>query len=180
MTGLDFSPNAVKYIVESLGLPCLQGTLPHPDLRPESVEVVTMWSSLEHVHQPLETLRQVHRLLVPGGRLIVSVPNIRSLPFRWFGAAWFGLDLPRHLTHFSVPTLRLMLEQAGFNVTDVRMSWHSEWTQTSAKTAVQGGLAPFWLGWFQSRRLASLLGRYCLWTRQTDDIVLMATKPVQA
>src|SRR5262249_5633000 len=83
------------------------GSLPPPELRRASFDVIPMWHSLEHVHAPLEVLRQAHRLLVPGGRLVVAVPNIDSLPFRWFGPAWFGLDLPRHLTHFAPWTLQL-------------------------------------------------------------------------
>src|SRR5207245_2368088 len=111
--GLDTSPAAVER-VRQLGLPGLVGTLPHPDLEPESFDLITMWHSLEHVHAPLSVLQQAHRLLAPGGQLIVAVPNIDSLPFRWFGSAWFGLDLPRHLTHFAPWTLQLMLQRAGF------------------------------------------------------------------
>jgi SAM-dependent methyltransferase len=175
--GLDFSPTAAAHVEQTLGIPCLQGTLPHPDVKPESLEVVTMWASLEHVHQPLATLRHVHQILVPGGRVIISVPNIAGLPFRWFGTAWFSLDLPRHLTHFSITTLRQMVERAGFEVDGVRMAWHSDWTQASASAARQRQQKPFWLGWFQSRRLASLVGRYCILTQQSDDIVLFAKKP---
>ena len=50
-------------------------------------------------------LREARDLLAPGGKLVVAVPNIDSLPFRWFGRHWFGLDLPRHLTHFTPASL---------------------------------------------------------------------------
>ena len=71
-----------------------------------------MWQSLEHVHDPQEVLSEARRTLAPGGKLIVATPNIDSLPFRWFGHAWYGLDLPRHLTHLAAWTLRLMLHRA--------------------------------------------------------------------
>jgi SAM-dependent methyltransferase len=112
--GLDSSPATVEFVRTQLGLPAVVGTLPHPDLAPGSFDVVTMWHSLEHVHQPLEVLRQAFRLLVPGGKLFVAVPNIGGWAFRWFGRDWFGLDLPRHLTHFDPGTLTAMLERAGF------------------------------------------------------------------
>ena len=116
VTGLDVSHAAVQRIRNELGLDALFGTLPHPQLEPGSFDVITMWHSLEHVHSPLNVLREAHRLLARGGRLYVAVPNIDSLPFRWFGSAWYGLDLPRHLTHFSPWTLQLMLERAGFTI----------------------------------------------------------------
>src|SRR5262249_34256030 len=103
--GLDTSEAAVRSIRSELGLAAPVGTLPHPELAPESFDVITMWHALEHVHAPLDVLREAHRLLAPGGRLLVAVPNIASWPFRWFGRDWFGLDLPRHLTHFEPETL---------------------------------------------------------------------------
>src|SRR5207244_3077368 len=105
VTGLDFSPRMVRHVRDRLGLPAIEGTLPHPALAPGSFEAITMSQSLEHVHDPLQVLRAAHDLLTPGGKVVVAVPNIGSLPFRWFGAAWFGLDVPRHLIHFEPLTL---------------------------------------------------------------------------
>ena len=117
VTGLDLSPSAVDR-GRQLGLNVLHGSLPHEHLAEGSFDLVTMWQSLEHVPHPLEVLRAARGLLAPGGRLVLSVPNIGSLPFRWFGPAWYGLDLPRHLTHFTAGTLRMMLRHAGFSVVD--------------------------------------------------------------
>src|SRR5262249_8349053 len=75
---------------------------------------------------------EARRLLAPGGKVIVAVPNIDSLQFRWFGAAWYGLDLPRHLTHFTPDTLKAMLQRAGFGVRRMRMVRHSDWLRSSA------------------------------------------------
>src|SRR5436305_265043 len=77
-------------------------------------------------------LRAAYDLLAPGGRLMVAVPNIESAAFQWFGPAWFGLDLPRHLTHFTPPTLRAMFDAAGFRVARLRLIRHSDWLRSSA------------------------------------------------
>src|SRR5262249_7099629 len=82
VAGLDISPVAIKRLQSKLGLHALLGSLPHPELEAGSFDVVTMWHSLEHVHDPLGVLRAAHRLLAPGGRLLVAAPNIDSLPFR--------------------------------------------------------------------------------------------------
>lgn len=79
-----------------------------------SFDLVTMNHVLEHLVDPARTLASVHRWLVPGGRVHVRVPNIESLESRVFGRLWFGLDVPRHLYHFSRKSLRIMLEGAGF------------------------------------------------------------------
>src|SRR5262249_36333153 len=75
VTGLDASRRAVQRVRAELGLPALVGSLPHPELAPDSFDVITMWHSLEHVHAPREVLREARRLLAPGGRLLVAVPN---------------------------------------------------------------------------------------------------------
>lgn len=75
---------------------------------------VILWHVLEHLRDPGETLRQAHRVLRPGGRLVVAVPNFASAQARWAGPAWFHLDLPRHLHHFSLTALDRLVTQSGF------------------------------------------------------------------
>jgi SAM-dependent methyltransferase len=77
---------------------------------------VILWHVLEHLDDPRGTLREAHRLLRPGGRLIVAVPNFESWQARWSGPAWFHLDLPRHLYHFPLSALRRLLEDLGYEV----------------------------------------------------------------
>jgi SAM-dependent methyltransferase len=75
---------------------------------------VILWHVLEHLPSPRETLEEIQRILKPGGRLVVSVPNFSSAQARWFGAAWFHLDLPRHLYHFPAAALQRLLDECGF------------------------------------------------------------------
>jgi 2-polyprenyl-3-methyl-5-hydroxy-6-metoxy-1,4-benzoquinol methylase len=77
---------------------------------------VIIWHVFEHMNDPRGTLEEVHRILEPGGRVVIAVPNFESAQARWTGAAWFHLDLPRHLYQFPVSALRQMLEQTGFEV----------------------------------------------------------------
>lgn len=77
---------------------------------------VVIWHVLEHLNDPRETVEEVGRILKPGGRLIVAVPNLSSLQARWAGAEWFHLDLPRHLYHFPLSALNQLLRNAGFEV----------------------------------------------------------------
>ncbi|MBX3436826.1 MAG: class I SAM-dependent methyltransferase [Planctomycetaceae bacterium] len=77
---------------------------------------VILWHVLEHLSNPREVLREVHRIVKPGGRVIVAVPNFSSLQARWAGAGWFHLDLPRHLFHFPVAGIRQLLDRTMFDV----------------------------------------------------------------
>jgi SAM-dependent methyltransferase len=168
VTGMDMSGQAVTHIRKELGLRAVVGTLPHPELEPRSFDVVTMWHSLEHVHQPLDTLRAVRGLLAPGGRLVIAVPNIESTAFRWFGPGWFGLDLPRHLTHFTPRTLRLILEKTGFRVTALRPVRHSDWLRLSAHLAHRLGRRSLPQRLLMNKHVAKLIAGGCHLMRRSD------------
>jgi SAM-dependent methyltransferase len=176
VVGLDVSSDAVTRIRKELGLTAFTGTLPHPELSPGSFDVITMWHSLEHVHNPREVLRQAYFLLAPGGKLLIAVPNIESLPFRWFGKSWYGLDLPRHLTHFSPRTLKLMLDRVGFTVRQARMIRQTNWMRYSARLACKGPGAPRWQHWLKSRAGSRLLCWYSSLCRQADCMLITAER----
>jgi SAM-dependent methyltransferase len=93
------------------------------DMRDEPIEAVdgawaavVLWHALEHLPNPGDAIREAARLLVPGGVIVVAVPDGGSLQARAFGDDWLHLDLPRHLVHLSSATLRAGLERAGFTI----------------------------------------------------------------
>jgi SAM-dependent methyltransferase len=79
-------------------------------------DAVVMWHVLEHWADPLPVLAQVRRLLRAGGVFFVGVPNFGSAEARLTRDKWFHLDVPRHLVHFTPPTLTAALQAAGFEV----------------------------------------------------------------
>ncbi len=83
---------------------------------PGYFDVIVLWHMLEHLEDPFRALRSCARLLRPGGLLSVSVPNFDGFQAHCFGAHWFALDLPRHLYHFRLGTLKRCLEEAGFEI----------------------------------------------------------------
>jgi 2-polyprenyl-3-methyl-5-hydroxy-6-metoxy-1,4-benzoquinol methylase len=177
VTGIDVSPQVVRSIRETLGFDALSGSLPHADLTPGSFDVITMWQSLEHVHRPLEVLRAAYELLVPGGKLIVAVPNYDSLTSEWFGENWFGLDLPRHLTHFTPRTLKQMLQTSGFLVTEVRGWVHADWLRSSAEQAKAAGTAAPIMRLLRWKPLSRFLA-WCNYLRgRSDSILVVAERP---
>ncbi len=80
----------------------------------ERFECVTMFEVIEHLSDPLGTMREVAKLLVPNGLLALSTPNCEcpgaeaGLPIN----VWF--DPPEHISYFSIKTLPECLGRAGF------------------------------------------------------------------
>jgi SAM-dependent methyltransferase len=80
---------------------------------PGRFDVVTALHVLEHVPDPVRLVRRMVEWLAPGGLLIIEVPNAAGLGARLFQGAWVGLELPRHLSHFSPETLRNAVWRGG-------------------------------------------------------------------
>jgi len=121
--------------VRASGLKALVGTLPHAELRAASFDVVTMRHALEHVPSPREILRSGWELLDRGGLLLVAVPNYDAWEISKLGEAAMGLDLPRHLTHFTPASLRKMMEGVGLTNVRVRQVSRASWMRKAGKRA---------------------------------------------
>jgi|SRR4051812_2652847 SAM-dependent methyltransferase len=76
--------------------------------------VITMNHVIEHLADPLDTLRKLREHLAPGGLLEGQTPAAASLEHRVFGTRWSGYHAPRHTVVFSRDGLRRFLERAGF------------------------------------------------------------------
>ena len=119
--GTEMSEASSAHAREVLGLPVHVGSLESLGLPAESFDAVTLWHVLEHVTDPGILLGEIHRLLRPGGVLLVSVPNFGSPEARASGAGWFHLDVPRHLVHFTPETLASCLRDAALE--PLESSW---------------------------------------------------------
>lgn len=113
--GLDPSPSVVKAATRKDRRVRL-GTLEDFSADHGAYDAVTMFYVLEHLPDPMGALRRAGDLLVPGGTLLVRVPDttpiVRLLaPFGLGGGLY---DPPFHLYDFSPVVLRGMLRRAGF------------------------------------------------------------------
>ena len=76
-------------------------------------DVVTLYDTIEHLTDPVATLREVERLLVPGGLLHLVTPNVGGYQARVLGSRWYHYKPGEHLFYFSPATLRTAIERAG-------------------------------------------------------------------
>jgi len=83
-------------------------------------DLITIRHVLEHLPDPVGTLKRCHALMVDGGRIVVEVPNFESAEARLFRSRWAGWEIPRHLVHFSEASLVRMLAHVGFSVERTR------------------------------------------------------------
>lgn len=146
-TGRDFLPLKKKYpdtklldivdnkIADTCDL-TLQSICDKTSFKQESFQYIVMAEVIEHLWEDMAALQEIHRLLVSGGALVMTVP--------------FYHDKPEH--HFRIhspKTIRRLLEHGGFEI--------ECWTYR--------GLAirtPNWLVAFAALLLVPFLGRNSL------------------
>jgi len=113
--GIEYSSIAADR-VRTLGYKVHVGpleTAPDPD---KPFDLIVGWMVLEHLHDPLGSLKKMRQWARPGTRLVLSVPNAGSAEFSFFKSRWYALQLPNHLYHFTPATMKKMLNAAGWEV----------------------------------------------------------------
>lgn len=93
------------------------------ELSSASFNAITMWHVLEHVHELHAYIKQIEKLLAPGGKAFIAVPNYISKDAAIYAAHWAAYDVPRHLYHFSPQSMETLLAQHGLKLTSVKPMW---------------------------------------------------------
>lgn len=76
-------------------------------------DAITCFHVLEHIRNPLASLKKAFHLLKTGGIIVVEVPNIASGGFHIFKKKWYPLDIPVHLNHFSPTVIHRLFNMVG-------------------------------------------------------------------
>lgn len=121
MSAIEPSPSACRVAVDR-GINVRCGTLSKAELAPASYDAAIFRHSLEHVNRPVAALRAVASSLVPGGLVLITVPNFGSWQAQRWARSWYHLDLPRHRVHFTAGALRRSLHSAGLEVLSLTTS----------------------------------------------------------
>lgn len=116
--GVEPDPEAARLAAAKLGVPVHVGDLGSAGFPSGYFDAVTLNHVIEHVPDPEWVLQECHRLLRPGGHLVVVTPNVESYGHSVYGLHWRGLEPPRHLWLFSITTLQELVRRAGFSQVD--------------------------------------------------------------
>jgi SAM-dependent methyltransferase len=111
--GIEMSNEGARAAEEQTKAQVFVGDIPDAPFPREFFDVITCFDVLEHLYEPRRVMARVGEWLKPGGIFYVLVPNLNSAESRVFGSYWHGLELPRHLFHYSPASLRFLANSAG-------------------------------------------------------------------
>jgi len=112
--GVEFSESGVR-VCRQANLPVHHGDLESAAFPGDSFDLITVRHVIEHIPDPQPFMRELVRVLKPGGRLVIETPNSQALGRAWLGGNWYANDVPRHLILFSPDNLSQLARNHGLN-----------------------------------------------------------------
>ncbi|MGB4844897.1 MAG: class I SAM-dependent methyltransferase [Ferruginibacter sp.] len=120
LEGVDIDSKAVKRAIDA-GLNVHLGTVEELDLPTNNYDLVFMIMTIEHVEQPDVVLQAVHKLLRPGGRVVIVTDNTDALDFKLFKKGhWGGYHFPRHWNLFNKRSFTQLAKNTDFNIDSLK------------------------------------------------------------
>lgn len=179
--GVEISRQACREAKARHGLEVFRGELEEACVPEASLDAVVMSHLIEHVGDPVATLREVRRILRPGGVVLMETPNGGSLERRVFGGYWYGWEIPRHLFLFDARTLRLACLRAGLRLQRVAYSSYTrDWNRSLAYWCADHGRERLasWLSSYPPALTLVLapLGKALAWAHATGRMIVVASR----
>lgn len=142
--GVDLAESGVRYATEVLGVRAARGELNQVKDQLGRFQTATLWATIEHLTDPIGTLRDVYDVLEPGGRLFLDT----GIGDDWLDRLLPGVnqwyDPPQHLYVFSRRAMSDALEVAGFRDVSIDPSFERSTLRRLVRTlrgaALAGGL----------------------------------------
>ena len=85
----------------------------------EQFDCIILSHCLEHMPDPALALKDLLRIMRPGGALIIAIPLAGGIGHREYGPEWFGMNCPRHLVIPSEKGMRLLCAAQNLDVAHV-------------------------------------------------------------
>lgn len=113
--GIEFSDTAAQ-AARKLGHSVHTGPLETAPNYEKPFDLIVGWMVLEHLHEPIESLKKLRQCAHKDSWLVLSVPNAGSLEFKFFNENWYALQLPTHLFHFTPQSIEIVLKAGGWKL----------------------------------------------------------------
>ncbi len=167
--GVEPSQAPVRTAIK-LGLKVYQGFLQDIRLPRESFDVVTLFEVIEHLKDPLNLLKECHRILRKNGLLVIRTGNADSWTVRFMKARWDYFSIAEHGGHisfFNPLSIQKIAKRSGFVVEDIK---------TRRVSFYQKGEIP--LVCYRAAKLFSeLLNRPAVWSGKGHELLAFLRKP---
>ncbi len=78
--------------------------------------LITFWGVLEHLKNPLDTIRSSKKILEDNGKILVLIPNIKSRAFKILGVSTPTINPREHLQFFTESSMKCLTKKSGLKI----------------------------------------------------------------
>jgi SAM-dependent methyltransferase len=114
--GLEPRPFSCRFTRETHGIEAINSILEEAGIPDQTFDVVLLNHVIEHMEEPLGTLREINRVLKPNGHFVLETPRYDTLMFKLLGRRERSINCEGHIYFFTTQTLRKLYEAAGFRL----------------------------------------------------------------
>lgn len=118
--GIELSREIADAARREFGVEIVVGRADELELGHASFDLACAWHVVEHIPNPLASLRKARAALRARGELFVEVPNFGSARSRRQGRDWPALQPRYHVGQYTPTALAALLERAGFELLEVK------------------------------------------------------------
>src|SRR5690606_24443616 len=111
---LDISKTNNQYYASICGFDQVYNSF--DEIEDSSIDLIFMTHVIEHVPEPTEMVHQTHRILKPGGLILVSTPSTSSLFKRLLKYKWWIYDIDDHVSFFNLSNLKRLFTRSSFQI----------------------------------------------------------------
>lgn len=160
--GIEVNPIMARHAQEKLNLKVFNGKFSEFQEAENSFDVITLIDVLEHLEEPRIMIEKCHKLLAPGGILLIKVPNYKPQKYKQNIANFFGISEQGifgnfgHINQFSPRSLNHMCTEIGLKNLDCVVSRSETWPKTSFKYLLKNQLRE--CIYFISKTISNLTG----------------------
>ncbi len=122
VSGVELDEAAVEYCKQQ-GLDVTQSSIENHLAKAgkRHDDVIIMSHVIEHIVDPKAQLVELRKRMADTGRLVLITPNSKAPTRKLFGRYWGYWQVPVHINHFNLDSMKYLLEDAGFTITDSKL-----------------------------------------------------------
>jgi len=168
--GVEPAPKAAETARQIEGAKVFKGFLHEAAYPDNHFDIITLFEVIEHLTDPIALIKEIGRILKPGGLLLIGTGNAGSWTVKALGNKWEYFDIKRHGGHisfFTPKSMALLAEKSGLSVAAI----NTKRTNLGEKKDVS------WIFYQFNRVMRELLALPARWLNRGHDMLVVLRKP---
>jgi len=168
--GVEPAPKAAETAAQIDGVEVFNGFLHDAQYPDNHFDIITLFEVIEHLTDPISLIKEIGRILKPGGLLLIGTGNGGSWTVQALGNKWEYFDIKKHGGHisfFTPQSMALLAEKSGLKLAAI----HTKRVNLGEKKDVS------WLFYQFNRVMRELLALPARWMNRGHDMLVTLRKP---